>query len=335
MTTTAVDLWLIPLDRVRIRFYRALGTLARPLVRQRELRVAVLGSLLVVSSLAAAILLPVWLLALGPIVWGTPHLLSDVRYLVVRRGYHRRPGLWFAAGVPLALAAAGAGLLNGLLAAAGALLVARASRTRKVTALVVVGMLALGAHRLGGARDIVFAHAHNFIAVALWWTWRARTGRAHLAVPLLVLLASGWILLGDIDAFVIDHGITAFGPERFTFADLCWELAPGVRGPLAIRLVLLFAFAQAVHYAVWIRLIPEDDRPRATPRTFRATYRALELDFGRIALWLACACAFAFAAWAVVDLSVARHAYLRFALFHGHLELAALALWWAERKAPT
>lgn len=319
---------------MRVHAYRALGGLARPLVRQRGLRVAVLGSLLVGSSLAVTVLLPVWLLALGPILWGVPHLVSDVRYMVIRRGYHRRPSVWFAAGIPLVFAGFGAGVRYGLLAAAGTLVVARGSPTRRVVGLLIVGALGLGAHRLGATADVVFAHAHNFIAVALWWTWRCRADGARLAVPLLLFAACSWIMLGGVDRFVLDRDLIGFGPTEMTFASFCWELVPGVQGPLAIRLVLLFAFAQAVHYGVWMRLIPEEDRARETPRTFRATYRALEVDFGRAALWLAGACALTFACWSLFDLAGARHAYLRFALFHGHLELAAFALWWAERRAP-
>ena len=32
--------------------------------------------------------------------------------------------------------------------------------------------------------------------------------------------------------------------------------APGTEAPFAMRVVLSFAFLQAVHYAVWLRLVP-------------------------------------------------------------------------------
>ncbi len=101
---------------------------------------------------------------------------------------------------------------------------------------------------------------------------------------------------------------------------------------LALRLVLAFAFLQSVHYGVWLRLIPEDDRPRAAPRPWRATWRALVQDFGVVPLMLFAALALGIAVWGVVDLTQARLGYLRLAVFHGYLELAVGALWLIEGR---
>jgi hypothetical protein len=85
---------------------------------------------------------------------------------------------------------------------------------------------------------------------------------------------------------------------------------------------------------VWLRLVPEDDRRRATPRTFAASARALTADLGPWLLAAAGAGAVALAAWAVVDVVVAREVYLRGAVFHGYLEVAAAALLLVERRLP-
>jgi hypothetical protein len=109
-------------------------------------------------------------------------------------------------------------------------------------------------------------------------------------------------------------------------------LAPRAPPVLALRLVLTFAFLQSVHYAIWLRLIPEDDRPRAAPRPWRATWRALVEDFGAKPLVIFGVLALGIAAWAVVDLTQARLGYLRLAVFHGYLELAVGALWLIEGR---
>ncbi|MEI8259034.1 MAG: hypothetical protein WCJ30_25475, partial [Deltaproteobacteria bacterium] len=87
-------------------------------------------------------------------------------------------------------------------------------------------------------------------------------------------------------------------------------------------------------YAVWLRAIPDEARPGATPRSFRKSARALVADTGP---WLAVGAVLAaigLAAWATRDLAAARAGYLRFAVFHGHLEVAVLGLLWAERRRP-
>ena len=104
-----------------------------------------------------------------------------------------------------------------------------------------------------------------------------------------------------------------------------------------VGLVLLFAFAQAVHYGIWLRLIPEEDRPQPSPRTFSASARALHRDMGTPMLFGATVLILGFAFWALLDLAHARISYLRLALFHGHLELAGLAFLFVEgysKKSP-
>ena len=73
---------LSPLDRLRCLCLKALGPLARLLVRRREVRVVAAGCGVVACSLMATLFSPFWLLALGPVVLGVPHLVADLRYLV-------------------------------------------------------------------------------------------------------------------------------------------------------------------------------------------------------------------------------------------------------------
>src|SRR5262249_3123146 len=118
------------------------------------------------------------------------------------------------------------------------------------------------------AQDL-FLHAHNFVALAVWWQWRPRPLWV-LAVPLAA--GGGWLALGP-----------------FTWPS--------------------FAFLQAVHYAVWLRLIPEDDRARPAPRSFRASWQALRADFGRWPLLAFGGAALGLALWALVAAPDARDAY--------------------------
>ncbi len=86
-----------------------------------------------------------------------------------------------------------------------------------------------------------------------------------------------------------------------------------------------YAFGRSVHYAIWLRLVPDEDRERSMPRTFRASWRALAVDLGP---WLAITAIVAVTAvgsWALFDVRAARAGYLRGVAFHGHLELVVLA----------
>jgi hypothetical protein len=321
-------------DRVRWLWLKALGPLAKPLVRDRELRVAVAGSTMMLIALALATVVPMWLLALGPIVWGVPHLLGDVRYLWVRPGHHRRWPLWLLVAGPMVVLSITADPTWGFVAAGGAAAAARGPLWKKALALAAAGGLVAAAQRWSFLTAVAFAHAHNFVGIALWWAWRRRTGRLHW-VPLVVFLgASVALTSGALDGAVLGAGALAAGPGGMDVYYHLASLAPDVPGMLGVRLVLLFAFAQSVHYAVWVRLVPEEDRRRETPRTFAATFRALAADFGWPLLGLTVLVAVGLAVWAAFDVFAARTGYLRAVLFHGHLEVAAAALLFVEGARP-
>jgi hypothetical protein len=293
----------------------------------RELRVAVLGLTIVGVALALTVLAPLWMLALGPIVLGVPHLLADLRYCVIRPGWHRQRALWLTAGIPLLALGFGAPLELGFVGVAASVLVVTPRRSMRL-GVVVGAALSLAAltHALGSTADLIFAHAHNFIAVAMWASWRRRESRLHTFVLGSFVLVSGLLLLGVGDVAwtsALASNLPA-GLDASTHAE---SLAPGLSHGWALRLVTLYAFAQMVHYGVWLRLVPEDDRPRVTTRSFRAGYLALRGELGATLLAGFTLASVGLAIWACVDLVEARTGYLRFARFHGMLELTAIALW--------
>ncbi|XXF77429.1 hypothetical protein P2318_30910 [Myxococcaceae bacterium GXIMD 01537] len=327
----AAEALLAPADALRARLYRLAAPWAAPLFADRARRVAWLGAGCVAWAFLLTLTVPLWSLVLGPVLLGVPHLVSDVRYLVVRPGLHRRLGWMLCAGAPLLAVGLGAGPEVGLLALVPAVLGAGGSWWRKGLALAAWAALTVLAMRSGTGFQRVFLHAHNALAVALWWCWRPREARAW-GTPLLVLGGTGALLLGAAEPIMDAVGAWTAPGTGASFAEFVEALAPVDEPVLALRLVLTFAFLQSVHYGVWLRLIPEDDRTRAAPRPWRATWRALVDDFGVPALAGFALVALGVVAWGVVDLAGARSGYLRLATFHGYLELAVAARWLAEGR---
>ncbi len=319
-----------PLDRARVEVLRSFGAPARFFVRRREARVLAGGLLVIGAAFALTIAAPFWLLALGPVIWGIPHVLSDFRYLVLRPHLHHRFWLVLGAGIPLILAGTGwYPVQSGLVAAAMAALLARGVWWKKAIVIATGAALFWLSVRVGHLSLLVFAHAHNFIALALWWSWRPADGVWRWGVPAAFCIAAAalWWGWAGPSGFSVAWAPAGMGGDYHL-----GQLAPGLAEPWALRLVLLFAFAQAVHYGIWLRLIPEDDRPQPSPRTFAASYRALERDFGPALLVISVVLMSGLALWAVFDLVEARTGYLRMALFHGYLELAAAALLFVEGR---
>lgn len=309
---------LAPLDALRGAVLRASPWL-RPFVVSRELRVAAGGVAGILGAFALTLVAPLWMLALAPILLGVPHLLADVRYLVARPASALGSTWWLAIGLPVALVGLFVWPAFGVAAMFGAVWIAR--RPTRNVELLACGLLAGVALRWPLAFLLVFAHTHNAIALWMWWRIRERPAW-HVMVPGLWWDVVSALLAGMADPLLlraIQSGPIGWGAFE-------GALAPGLDAPWSMRLVATFAFAQSVHYGIWLRLVPDDTRRRATPRTFAATWRALQSDVGRPVLLGFCALALGIGVWSLFDLVAAHTGYLRLAVFHGYLELAALAL---------
>jgi hypothetical protein len=329
---SAVEALLAPADALRARLYRLLAPWAGPLFADRERRVAWIGVASVCFAFAVTLVAPLWSLALGPLLLGVPHLVSDARYLVVRPGLHRRTALAILGGLPLLALSLGAGPVIGLLAMVPAVLFAQGPGARKGLLLAVWAILSGLALAFEEGFLLVLAHAHNVIAVALWWwAWRARHSRAW-GVPVLSALGVGALLLGVAEPVLTVLGGWSAPATASSFSEHIEVMAPIGHPVLGLRLVLVFAFLQAVHYGVWLRLVPEDDRPRVAPRPWRASWRALVADFGPVPLAIFVLLALGIAVWGVVDLAQAKLGYFRLAVSHGYLELAVASLWLVEGR---
>jgi hypothetical protein len=320
---------LHPLDRARVRVYRAAMPVAGRWLAGRDARVIALALAGVASALAGTLFAPFLMLLWGPILLGVPHLVADLRYLVVRPGLHRRRLVVWAVGAPLALATVVPDLRVGLLASAGAILVARTSAVRRATAVALFAALLAASFRWRHASALALVHAHNAVAVGIWWSSRPRRTWRHVAFVTVAIAVFAALASGRLDAWVDTrpNGV----PAAVDLLALARGLSP-TNGPAAFHWLLAFVFAQSLHYVVWLRLIPEDDRPSPTPRSFTASARALASDLGPWPCAAAAALALALLGWAVLDVGAARDAYLRGALFHVHLEIAFLYLLVLERR---
>ena len=309
---------------------RALGPWSKAFVRERSLRVALFATGAGLAAFLGSVAAPLFLLAWTPLVLGVPHLLSDLRYLVVRPGLHRRPALLVPLGLSLLAIVLLAPVPVSLAATATAILIARAPVTRRLAGLTGVGACTIWCVGHPLVAPLALAQLHNLVAVALWWRWRPRRPIERVA-PVLFVCAITLLLCGFGERMAHSNPLMGDGGS-LNWMQQIERLAPGIPSPFGVRLVLVFAFAQAFHYAVWLRLLPEDDRPRPTPRTFAASWRALREDFGLGALALTGALALGLGLWGLIDLPAAGNGYLRLALFHGPLEFAIIGNAWAERR---
>lgn len=334
----------------------------RALMRDRARRLGALAILQVLAVTAVALAAPLWLLLLGPLLLGVPHVASDLRYFVVQPrtpwppralvavgallGLMTLQRVALAVGAPIPLPEGVSPLQSelglGVSSVAAALWLGGWRRRRWPALLAVVIALAV-AWRAPQAAFMAFGHGHNLVgpACALLLGWReAGRGRladgalgglsAHALVALAALTfvaAQGALLGGAFDGLLLGLGGLSAPATGLDLGDLEAQLAPGVGYPWSMRLTVSFAIAQAVHYAAWLRWLPQLWSPRRVPTPFAADVRG-----GVDALGAPLFVAVAVAAIGlplvalVVSPTQARVGYLHAVAFHGWLELAALGL---------
>lgn len=340
---------LLPVDRARAALNRFVLTsaLGRGLIR-KETRigaqaVAGIGVAFLLTALA-----PLLLFAVAPVVLGVPHLAADLRYLVLQPRYRPLVRVLLVAGcvpfvllrglpcigVPIARAApmemAFATLCLGAAAIASALGAGRARRLLFVLpAVLALGLVA--SRHADGAR-IVFAHAHNVVAIVVWGLlFRARRGaRRALVLPVACTAVATLALVGlGLARGPALAATSAFGVQLGTIGG--W-LAPGLPQRAAVALVLSYVFLQSVHYSIWLGLIPAETVRGEAARSFRMSLRALLRDFGALGLLAVAIVSAATIALGTRDLTRTRDAYLTLSAFHGYLELAVLVIALSGRR---
>lgn len=337
----------MPLDRARERLLKRLARSPRLFawIRERDSRVTLRALVAVGFSLVVTCFAPALALAVGPLVFGVPHVAASVRYLVLRRALSRSfvAGLVGLSGALVALRVwallspepslpvrieMALGALVALLAAGFGYLRARANGTKPhmvvwalFPLLLVQAALLVYAPFLGRA---LFVHLHNLGAVVVGALFFRRRASVR---PVLVggsLLLAGAFVLGllpfapELPAF--GWGSTALGVSLDRVA--AW-LSPGAPPELARRLALAHVLSDGIHYAFWLGVIPDLAVRGQGTLGFRQTYRGLARDFGRALPWVAFA-AVLVPVLALVGVPDVRSVYFSLAGFHGYLEGALL-----------
>jgi hypothetical protein len=329
------------MDRVRRHALSAIGPVAPWLLRDRERRVLVYGLFAIASALTMTIAAPMVLLAIGPLVLGVPHLVADLRYLVMREELYRRGRALLFIGVPIALSFIYSHAWISMFAViGGAIAASNVSLLKRIPVIAIAAALIVACFRWERSADLLLAHLHNAIAIGLFAMWRPGAssetttkkktrGRLHLWIVAAFFAVVIAIAFGALDG---RPGLRLLQSTLLDPESMIASLTPAFDSEVwSLRAVLVFAFAQSVHYAVWVRLVPEEDRPRAGLRSFTSSLRALRSDLGLPLLLLAMIGALTIAIWAAFSLSSARDGYLRLAIFHGPLELGAATLLLLER----
>lgn len=309
------------------------GRAGRNFLRDRSRRVVLFGVIGVAIALVTTCIAPLWVFAIAPLVLGVPHLLSDVRYLVVKPALAKRTVLVYAVAPPLVATLLQPAAHIGLTVGFGVIAVAHTTTLRRVGAALVWAGVYACALVWPYATTLVVLHGHNFFAVALLLVVFSRNRAAAAISAALFVAASIAFVAGAFDPLLTrPFAVLSTPASGLTLDAVIAGIAPVTDPMLGRRLAMLFVFAQSVHYAVWLRLVPEEARDRPGLRSFASSLRALRADVGGWLLGGTLVAALALIVFAcATSLELARMTYLRVSAPHAYLEVAFALLWLLER----
>lgn len=296
-----------------------------------------LRSVAVVAAAALAVAAaPAAVLLGAPLALGAPHLVADVRWLVLRR---RMPAALLVASAAATVslialraleiaghAPAGAARLEAAVAAAWVIAGVVAGRAlalesvrpaRWLPFVAVAGVLALAPTAPTRAAVVLL---HNLVALALWVALFRPPRRAAVAVVGAVVVGVG--LLAIVGP-ALAHALGL--PRDRAFEAAAIAFAPSLAPAVATGALEAVLFLQLVHYAVWLVFVPAACGPRSGDR---------RSEIGLAALVALTPIGVAVALAAGGGPRAVRDAYLSLAVFHAYLELAAWAFVAARGDAP-
>lgn len=313
-------------DRARNSSYRAAMRVAplRVVLLDRQRRLTALSAVSLIIATALALREPIASLFFGAALLGVPHLISGARHVGVRRKLSALTrwcaGGAFAVGLAVVCGIGGEWAWPALISLMG-LGALREARGRPLMSLGVASLTATMA-LVPLVSILAVSHLHALSSVA--WVAKASRQRGLTVWPLVAGagLLTALALAGIFDPLMSE---TPWVPER-AFQSILDELqlSGAGAGPVWLkRTVFIYALGQSLHYAVWLRLMPEVDRTTPNPKPFAIQLASLREDLGRW-FWPALTIAAIAAPAMLLGQGAARQLYFTLSFFHVGLEAAGL-----------
>ena len=216
------------LDVIRRTCLWYLSPWLNPLIRNRALRICVTASVGIVLAFFVSFSLPLWQLLLGPLLLGIPHVVGDVLSFAAQ-GAPSKSWFWLCAGLPLLMYGITGTVYYAMLGVfLASLYTQRQGADRYIAQACALCLLIISIqwprHFIG------ILHAHNVIAIGIWWFW-SKNRKYWESVPLLLccLGCVGLIVLGSSRALDFSHHPPSLDRNITIMPSRIWSQKAGKR----------------------------------------------------------------------------------------------------------
>lgn len=349
---------LANLDLIRAKLLKETlkFSLLHSLFHSRPTRVLILFLSAAVFYLVTSSFFPLWVLLVGPILWGLPHLISSLRYSSLSFSDQARKKLFafqfciwamvftyritvdilhqniFLAEYPL--------LFEAICLLAS--FIFQLHLFKNISSKIILSSLLFSIFLVATfyypiQTALTALIGHNYLPLIAWY--KSCQDRADLKVFMLsaatYILSSFCIYFGVFDPLYSLYSPT--GSIVFLNWDYSEVIRPFVVGEFDYQfwfhIVVLYAFSQAMHYFIWMKAIPENYQSRQYPPSFQWSFNKLSTEFGFTSLYimLTLTC-LVFAMWFFFEFQAARLVYFSIASYHGFMEISAIPFLKSNRK---
>jgi hypothetical protein len=327
------------LDSIRVLLLRwSLGTrILRRLYSRTHYRLAAGMVISTAFYLPVAFLRPQLLLAIGPLIFGYPHLVASYRFTSAPLKKYRLFILTTILAIALHVSKVGFAHYENLPFGVWQIIVATLtliislflSKNLSWMKTGLALLVCIGLVRLAWLEPVMYVGGtlivHNWVAFIYWITACKQRARRVTAVlsTLLFLIIHLLVFYGHLDSWipVKDGAITFSGSTQVTG----WYLASWTTDALVwYRFLVLYTFGLSIHYFVWLRAIPESLSPFEHPHCFRLSLSNLKQNLGKKTLIFTGLFIIAGTAVWLVSLPLGSKIYFEIAILHGSLELIYL-----------
>jgi hypothetical protein len=289
-------------------------------------------------ALVVAVRAPLATTVLGLIAFGVLHNVLELRYVSGRFAavLSGRLLLWLVGLITAIVLCRLAGMIVGeparlaeivvgyAVLVAGCLAASRGPAL--LMALAVLAAAAVASMSWPAYHFVVLAHLHNVVPLFFLWEWSARLPNPSVR-RWFRSVQVGWVLV--VPALVLAGLFDGqFGSARTSLTGFVGNPRPilaasappaAVVTEVGMRLLVVFAFLQTMHYFVWVFFLP-----RCAPEATKAFEARAPWLTGRRAWTLGAALGIALAALFVIDYASGKAVYSAFASYHAYLEFPVL-----------
>lgn len=345
-------------DLIRARFLKETLQFSffRHFFHSRSNRVMILFLLATLFYLVTSSFFPLWVLLIGPVIWGIPHLISSLRYSSLsfddtakRKLISFQFCIWafifiyrisadvfrqniFLSEYPLLLES-----VCLIVSFVYQIHLYQKISAKIITSSLLFSLILVSTYFYPIRTALTALIGHNYLPLIAWY----KSCQDNKDLKVFMISSVIYILISILIYFGGADSVYSYIKPQGSISFLNWDYSEVVSPFVSVNfdyqfwfhIVVLYAFSQAMHYFIWMKAIPENYQTQQYPPSFQWSLKKLTSDFGFTSINLILLLTvIGIGFWFFFEFQTARLVYFSIASYHGFMEISAIPFLKSNRK---